>query len=70
MEESGPRSYTVQTPDGQYRRNRRHIISLKIETDSRQNSPTTSSDVLPDFAIQSSSTNKSVSTKPITNGIQ
>ena len=70
IEESGPRSYTVQTPDGQYRRNRRHIISLPIESDPRQNPPTTSSDVLPDVPIQPSSTNKSVSKQPITNGIR
>ena len=56
MEESGPRSYTVQTPDGQYCRNRRHIISLPIESDLK-NPPTTSSDVLPNVHIKSSPTN-------------
>ena len=70
IEKSGPRSYTVQTPDGQYHRNRHHIISLPIESDSGQNPPTTSSDVLLDVPIQPSSTNKSVSTQPITNGIR
>ena len=70
IEESGPRSYTVQTPDGKYRRNRRHIISLPIESDPRQNPLTISSDVLPDVPIQPSSTNKSVSKQPITNGIR
>ena len=43
MQESGPKSYTVQTSDGQYRRNRRHIISLPIESDPKQNLQTTSS---------------------------
>ena len=35
IEESSPRSYTVQTSNGQYRRNRYHIISLPPESNTR-----------------------------------
>ena len=59
-----------QTSDGQYRRNRRHIISLPADSDPKQNPQTTNSNVLPDVPVQSSSVKKSVSTEPLTNCIQ
>ena len=54
-------------PDGQYRHNRHHIISLPTESDPRQNPPTTRTDVLPDDHIESPSTTPA-STEPAATG--
>ena len=58
MQESGPKSYTVQTSNGQYCHNCSHVISLPIESDPKQYPYTTSTNFLPDVPTQSSSVNK------------
>ena len=48
IEESSTRSYTVQTPEGTYRRNRRHLVPLPTtenDTEAEANDPP---DILPD----------------------
>ena len=37
LEEPSPRSYVVQTPNGTYRRNRRHLLPLPSDNDSQSN---------------------------------
>ena len=37
LEEPSPHSYVVQTPNGTYRRNRRHLLPLPSDNDSQSN---------------------------------
>ena len=67
LQESGPRSYSVQTASGQYRHNHRHIISLPTQSNHRQNPLITNTDVLPDECIELPS-KKPASTETATTG--
>ena len=44
MQEIAPRSYVVHTPDGEFRRNRRHLIQLPRENDDKNGENITSDD--------------------------
>ena len=62
LQETAPRSYTVQTSNGQYCRNRRHINPLptgsttsQLSSTTRENSPTNSSENPLGVSIQSPS---------------
>ena len=68
LQESGPRSYSVQTSSGQYHCNRHHI-SLPTQSNHRQNPLMTNAIVLPDDRIELPST-KPASSEPVTTGTQ
>ena len=48
IEESSTRSYTVQTPEGTYRRNRRHLVPLPTTENNTEAEANDPPDILPD----------------------
>ena len=52
VEESAPRSYLVATPDGTYRRNRRHLISTTPPITTPMNQPTQEAENSPTVGIR------------------